>query len=92
MKKHVASVHEKNKPFKCEVCNYSCALKRNLQAHTKAVHDRKKHDNKKPFLCPICGNSYSLKPNLKRHIEAVHEKNKPFKCKSVIIGVLVRKV
>ena len=52
MNKHVASVHERKKPFKCEICDYSCAQKRSLNIHVAAVHE-----GNKPFKCDQC--SYS---------------------------------
>ena len=35
MKKHVATVHEKKKPFKCEVCGYIFALKADMKRHVQ---------------------------------------------------------
>ena len=33
MEKHVASVHEKKKPFKCDICEYSCSSIAYLTVH-----------------------------------------------------------
>ena len=39
------SIHEKTKPFKCVICDYSCSLKANLKRHTVSVHETRKHLN-----------------------------------------------
>ena len=31
--KHIALVHEGNKPFKCEICEYTCFQKQKLEKH-----------------------------------------------------------
>ena len=33
MKKHAASVHEKKKPFTCDICEYSCSCIAYLTVH-----------------------------------------------------------
>ena len=45
MKNHVASVHEDNKPFKCEASDYCCSQKNKLNQHVGCVHE-----GNKPFL------------------------------------------
>ena len=69
------SVHEKKKPFKCDICDYNFSGKGNLKRHTDSVHE-----GKKPYKCSICDKRCSLKAELKEHIEIVHEKKKPHKC------------
>ena len=69
------SVHEKKKPFKCDICDYNFFEKGNLKRHTDSVHE-----GKKPYKCSICDKRCSLKAELKEHIEIVHEKKKPHKC------------
>ena len=39
---HVTSVHEGNKPFKCEECDYSCSIKNLMKLHVASVHEGKK--------------------------------------------------
>lgn len=34
LKRHMAVVHEKLKPFKCEHCDFACSIKSNLKAHS----------------------------------------------------------
>ena len=43
---HKRSVHENEKPFKCEICHSCFGCKSNLNTHKKNVHE-----NKKPFKC-----------------------------------------
>ena len=69
------SIHEKTKPFKCVICDYSCSLKANLKRHIESVHEERR-----PFKCDICDCRYSQKVYLKRHVQSVHEERKPFKC------------
>ena len=38
LKSHVASVHEGNKPFKCDICDYSCSLKQYMKQHVAKKH------------------------------------------------------
>ena len=38
--RHVASVHEGKKSFKCEMCNFSASHKGILKQHIISVHER----------------------------------------------------
>ena len=69
------SVHEKKKPFKCDICDYNFSGKGNLKRHTDSVHE-----GKKPFKCDICDYSCSAKGTLTTHVSSVHEGKKSFKC------------
>ena len=68
MKSHVASVHEGKKPFKCDICDYSCSQKGHMKTHVESVHE-----GKKSFKCDICDYSCSQKSGMKTHVESVHE-------------------
>ena len=72
---HVTSVHKGEKPFKCDICDYSCPRKGNLNRHVQSFHD-----GKKPFKCDICNYSCSLKNHLNKHVGSVHEGKKPYQC------------
>jgi hypothetical protein len=80
LKRHVASVHKKKKPFKCLIksCKFAFADKSALRKHTSTVHEGKKP--LKPFLCTICGVRCVAKATLKFHIENVHEGKKLHMC------------
>ena len=57
MNRHVESVHEGKKPFKCDICDYRDALKRGqINRHVASVHEEKK-----PFKCDICDYNCSQK-------------------------------
>ena len=38
MNRHIASVHEGKKPFKCDICDYSFSEKSSMNKHVKSVH------------------------------------------------------
>ena len=67
MTTHVAIIHEKNKPFKCELFDYRCGQNGDMKKHVATVHDKKK-----PFKCEICGYTFALKADMKRHVQSVH--------------------
>ena len=58
------SVHDGQKPFKCNICDYSCSQKKYLTVHIASVHDGKNfvtsnlhifvHSTEKPFQCDMC--------------------------------------
>ena len=39
---HIDSVHEKKKPQKCSIFDYSCSQKGGLNFHIDSVHEKKK--------------------------------------------------
>ena len=42
MIRHLALVHEKKNPFKCDIWNYSCFQKCETEKHQELVHEKKK--------------------------------------------------
>jgi hypothetical protein len=66
---------EKNRSFKCKICDASFEVKTNLKKHIALVHE-----GRKLTKCSICDATFKFKHNLKRHIDTVHEEKKPFKC------------
>ena len=77
LSKYIESVHERIKPFKCNICGLETARQPTLQKHIESVHE-----GIKPFKCNICNFQTSRKHYLKKHIATVHEGIKPFKCES----------
>ena len=76
LNKHVESVHERKKPFKCNnICDYSCSQKGHLKPHVASVHEVKK-----PFKCNIYYCKCSQNNIKNNHVESIHERKKPFKC------------
>lgn len=71
----LTAVHEKNKPFKCSLCQCNFSHRGNLTRHIAAVHEMKKI-----FECCLCKYKSGRKDYMINHIAAVHEKKKPFEC------------
>lgn len=73
VKRHISSVHEKSRAFKCDKCDFSCSRKDNLQKHISETH-------KKPrFSCELCDFSTARRSTLEDHVSRVHED--PNKCR-----------
>jgi uncharacterized Zn-finger protein len=70
--KHVSTVHEGKKPFKCDICDYSFSEKGSLNKHIKSVHDGNNR-----YKCEICEKTFSLMQSMKLHFSRVHEQKKP---------------
>ena len=41
MNRHIASVHDETKPYKCAICDYNCSLKSYMKKHVASVHEEK---------------------------------------------------
>jgi hypothetical protein len=76
LRRHIESVHEKLRPFKCGKCKKKFTFKRTLQRHMRHVHEKIK-----PFECHLCELKCSQRISLQTHIKTVHAKLKPFQCK-----------
>ena len=68
LKKHMHTIHEGHKDFKCESCGKSFS-----HAHTLKKHIHTIHEGHKDYKCVPCGNSFSQAHHLKRHIFKIHE-------------------
>ena len=66
---HYKMVHEKIKPFHCELCPTQFFWKNALQLHTKTIHEKIKK-----FECVICLVKFGTKSNLSQHIGRIHQK------------------
>ena len=66
--KHVSTIHEKKKPFKCELCNKDFTQLAHMKGHVSSVHE-----GKKPFECNICNSTFSQKQHMRGHVKIVHE-------------------
>ncbi|XP_064627948.1 zinc finger protein 728-like [Lineus longissimus] len=73
-KKHKIAVHDKAKPYKCEICEKCIADRSNFVRHMLT------HSQVRPFICEICGKSFVQKYNLVIHVRN-HTGEKPFSCK-----------
>lgn len=72
---HIATVHEKKRPFACRQCDKLFGQKSNLKQHVETVHEKKQ-----PFICPQCSKTFGQKSSLNTHIATVHDKKRPFGC------------
>ena len=69
------AVHDKSKPFSCNVCDRAFSERYKMKNHINIVHK-----GEKIFKCAICEISFSGKGNLNVHVSSVHQMKKPFKC------------
>ena len=68
-------VHEKKKPFMCDLCGSSNSTRQRLKRHIETVHKGiKKHQ------CSICEARFSSTYNMRLHIASAHEKKKLYQC------------
>ena len=71
MKRHINSIHNKQKDHKCDTCEKTFSQAGYLKTHINSVHNGiKDHD------CDSCGKAFSLAHNLKKHINVVHNGQK----------------
>ncbi|CAH2314794.1 zinc finger 711 isoform X1 [Pelobates cultripes] len=75
LKRHIISVHTKDFPHKCEVCEKGFHRPSELKKHSET------HKGKKVHQCRHCEFKTSDPFILSGHILSVHTKDLPFKCK-----------
>ena len=75
LRHHMKSVHQGEKPFKCNECDLCFSRKDKFKRHIISVHV-----GENPFKCDVCDKNFSQKGGLKKHILSVHEGEKPSKC------------
>ena len=68
MTRHIASVHEGKKAFKCQICDKSFSQKGSMNKHMASVHEEIK-----AFKCDICRYGCSKKVIMDKHMVSVHE-------------------
>ena len=84
VKNHIATVHDKVKPFKCLQCDrlFSCRAtitKHNLLHHEGSEEymeyqpvEAKGSEGKKPLQCPVCNVGFTRGKQLAKHIKKFH--------------------
>lgn len=77
LKQHLRTVHEKQRPFKCQLCPSAFGQRNHLSQHVLVVHERRKL-----FHCDICGTSFSNRGNLNQHVRRKHKPKPPKESKS----------
>ncbi|XP_075428981.1 zinc finger protein 711 isoform X3 [Ascaphus truei] len=75
LKRHIISVHTKEFPHKCDVCEKGFHRPSELKKHSET------HKGKKIHLCRHCDFKTSDPFILSGHILSLHTKDLPFKCK-----------
>jgi uncharacterized C2H2 Zn-finger protein len=75
LKRHINTVHLKQKNYKCDHCNESFGKKSNLKRHINTIHLKQKN-----FSCEHCESAFGQKGDLNTHINTVHLKQRNFKC------------
>jgi len=73
--RHIRTVHDDIKPFKCKICSNRFEYPSALKFHIRAVHDKVKSHQ-----CDHCEMSFSYADVLRKHIQSIHEKVKSYKC------------
>ena len=69
---HISAVHEKRKPYECNICYKKFGFPGNLSGHKKAVHSKTG-----PFQCRECPMRFFKKAQyLKKHFTMMHDLNK----------------
>ena len=76
LRQHIMYKHETNKPWKCDKCDFSHAIKSGLDQHKGYYHPTENGLK----VCDICGYSTPQLSNLKDHMGSVHAKKKNFTC------------
>lgn len=67
LKQHMRTVHDKERPFKCEQCSSSFGQRNHLSQHILVIHQRQKL-----FRCEVCNTSFSNRGNLNQHTRRKH--------------------
>ena len=77
--RHIKTVHEGIKPYKCNKCDLSFGRKYNLKRHVARKHSEKnEEENAILYECDCCNKTFKTKKELKGHQVRLEEKR--FKC------------
>ena len=64
---HVETVHDKDKMFKCDNCNFSTYQSEHLKCHIEVVHKQGKQ-----YKCVDCHQNHDPTPDLVEQVNIVH--------------------
>jgi transcription elongation factor Elf1 len=72
MRRHIRTVHLREKPFHCDLCPLAFGRKDKLKRHVDTVHSVDK-----PFKCDFCAHASGRRDKLKYHVETAHLRMRP---------------
>ena len=78
MKDHIATVHEKQRNYRCEICSKSYTQRSALHKHNRAIHEKSTESTTYP--CKNCNKVYTSKGALYTHVKQFHENVKNHEC------------
>ena len=78
LKDHIATVHEKQRNYRCEICSKSYTQRSALHKHNRAIHENSTKSTTHP--CKKCDKVYTSKGALYTHVKQFHENVKNHEC------------
>ncbi|QQP42434.1 Uncharacterized protein FKW44_017102 [Caligus rogercresseyi] len=72
MRRHVNTVHYKERPFRCHLCDSTFGRKDKIKRHLETVHSAER-----PYKCEFCAHTSGRKDKIKEHVQSVHFKSRP---------------
>ena len=73
MKQHIESVHEKNEPFQCDVCETSFLQEYSLKQHKESIHEKVKPVTEDlPYSCMKCPKKFGDTKSAQTHFLEDH--------------------
>ena len=73
MKQHNESVHEKNEPFQCDICETSFLQEYSLKQHKESIHEKVKPITEDlPYSCMKCPKKFGDTKSAQTHFLKDH--------------------